>query len=145
MNVLLDACAMLALARGELPDRAATALRSAPEANVSAVTPWEVAIKVAGGKLRLKGPPVHWFLALAERYGLRELPLDVRMACAAAGLPSAAGICCYGAPLFDERRRVLAALRIICPLIRVSPEREVEIVEALLETSREMTVSLRFQ
>lgn len=87
MNVLLDACALLALARGELPTRAATALRSAPEANVSAVTPWEVAIKVAGGKLRLKAPPVHWFHALAERYRLRELPLDARLACAAAGLP----------------------------------------------------------
>ncbi len=87
MTILLDACALLALARGELPDRAAAALRSAPEANVSAVTPWEIAIKVASGKLELKLPPAQWFLALAERHQLREHPLEARVACAAAGLP----------------------------------------------------------
>lgn len=87
MIVLLDACALLALARGELPDRATAALRSAPEANVSAVTPWEIAIKAASGKLRLELPPAHWFNALAERYQLRELPLEANVACAAAGLP----------------------------------------------------------
>ena len=87
MNVLLDTCALLALARGDLPRRAAAALRSAPEANVSVVTPWEVAIKVASGKLRLKESPVRWFLGLAARYDLREVPLDARIACAAAALP----------------------------------------------------------
>jgi len=87
MNVLLDTCALLALARGELPDGAAAALRKAAEASVSAVCPWEVAIKVAGGKLRLMEPPVQWFLGLAERYGLQEIPLDARIACAAAALP----------------------------------------------------------
>ncbi|MPY90269.1 MAG: helix-turn-helix domain-containing protein [Luteitalea sp.] len=55
---------------------------------------------------------------------------------------SAAGICCYGAPLFDERRRVVAAISIICPLIRIGHEREAEILEALLEISRGTTVSL---
>jgi PIN domain nuclease of toxin-antitoxin system len=87
LNVLLDTCALLALARGELPPGAASALRTAPEASVSVVSPWEVAIKVAGGKLRLWEPPVQWFLGLAERYRLRELPLDARVACAAAALP----------------------------------------------------------
>jgi PIN domain nuclease of toxin-antitoxin system len=42
MNVLLDTCALLALARGDLPDAAAAALRAAPEARVSVVSPWEV-------------------------------------------------------------------------------------------------------
>jgi PIN domain nuclease of toxin-antitoxin system len=87
MNVLLDTCALLALARGELPDGAAAALRSAPEANVCVVSSWEVAIKAASGRLRLREPPVQWFLGLAERYELREVPLDARIACAAAGLP----------------------------------------------------------
>ena len=87
MNVLLDTCALLALADGELPDRAAAALRRAPEAYVSVVSPWEVAIKVAGGKLRLQGPPVQWFLGLIDRYDLREVPLDAGVACAAAALP----------------------------------------------------------
>lgn len=87
MNVLLDTCALVALAGGELPPAAAAALRKAPEAYVSAVSPWEVAIKVAGGKLRLLEPPAQWFLGLLERYDLREVPLDAGVACAAAALP----------------------------------------------------------
>jgi PIN domain nuclease of toxin-antitoxin system len=87
MNVLLDTCALLALADGGLPRRAAGALRKAPEAFVSVVSPWEVAMKAAGGKLRLMEPPVQWFLGLAERYELREVPLDATVACAAAALP----------------------------------------------------------
>jgi PIN domain nuclease of toxin-antitoxin system len=87
VNVLLDTCALLALAGGELPEAAAAALRKAPEAYVSAVSAWEVAIKVAGGKLRLLAPPVHWFLGLVDRYDLREVALDAGVACAAAALP----------------------------------------------------------
>ncbi len=88
MNVLLDTCALLALARGDLTDAASAALREAPEANVSVISPWEVAIKAAGGKLRLREPPFQWFRGLAERYELRELALDARVACAAAALPA---------------------------------------------------------
>lgn len=87
MNVLLDTCALLALADGELPDAAAGALRKAPEAYVSVVSAWEVAIKVAGGKLRLMEPPIQWFLGLVDRYDLREAPLDAGIVCAAAALP----------------------------------------------------------
>jgi PIN domain nuclease of toxin-antitoxin system len=87
MNVLLDTCALLALACGDLPRGAAGALRKAPEALVSVVSPWEVAIKAAGGKLRLRESPAQWFLGLTERYDLREVPLDAAIACAAAALP----------------------------------------------------------
>jgi PIN domain nuclease of toxin-antitoxin system len=87
VNVLLDTCALLALARGDLPKSAAAALRSATEASVSIVSPWEVAIKVAAGRIRLREPPMQWFLGLSERYELRELPLDAHSACAAAALP----------------------------------------------------------
>jgi PIN domain nuclease of toxin-antitoxin system len=87
MNLVLDTCALLALAGGELPDGAATALRKAPEVYVSVVSPWEVAIKAAAGKLRLKEAPVQWFRGLVERYDLREVPLDAASACAAAALP----------------------------------------------------------
>jgi PIN domain nuclease of toxin-antitoxin system len=87
MNVLLDTCALLALAAGELPDAAATALRKAPEAYVSAVSPWEVAIKLAGGKLQLLEPPAAWFRGLASHYDLREIPLEAAVAWAAAALP----------------------------------------------------------
>ena len=87
VNVLLDTCALLALSRGELPGGAVGALRRAPEAYVSVVSPGEVAIKVAGGKLGLTEPPVQWFRGFIERYDLRELPLDAEIACAAAALP----------------------------------------------------------
>ena len=87
MNVLLDTCALLSLAGGELPDAAAAALRQAPESYVSVLSPWEVAIKLAGGKLRLMETPVQRFLGLIERYDLREVPLDAAVACAAAALP----------------------------------------------------------
>jgi PIN domain nuclease of toxin-antitoxin system len=87
VNVLLDACALLALGRGDLPRQAAVALKTATEANVSSISPWEIAIKAAAGKLRLSEPPQQWFLGLAERYELREIPLDSKTACAAAGLP----------------------------------------------------------
>jgi PIN domain nuclease of toxin-antitoxin system len=87
MNLLLDTCALLALADGALPDAAAGVLRKAPEAYVSIISPWEVAIKVAGGKLRLVEPPVHWFRGLVDRYDLREAPLDAGIVCAAAALP----------------------------------------------------------
>lgn len=85
--MLLDTCALLALAGGDLPRGAAGALQKAPEAFVSVVIPWELAREAAGGKLRLMEPPVRWFLRLAERYDLREVPLDVGIACAAAALP----------------------------------------------------------
>lgn len=51
------------------------------------MSPWEVAIKAAGGKLRLREPILQWFLGMTERYRLRELPLDARIASAAAALP----------------------------------------------------------
>ena len=74
VSVLLDTCALVALAAGNLPAAATAALRKAPEAKVSVVSAWEVAIKVAGGKLRLLDPPALWFLDLIERYDLREVP-----------------------------------------------------------------------
>ena len=87
MNVLLDTCAVLALAQGELPRGAAAALRRAGEAWVSVVSAWEGAIKADAGKLRLKGTVEEWFQGLVERYDLRDVPLDVRTACGAAALP----------------------------------------------------------
>jgi len=87
MNVLLDTCALLALADGSLPDRASAALRQAAEAHVSSVTAWEIAIKHAAGKLRLAESPADWFAGLLEHYDLLEAPLQASVACAAARLP----------------------------------------------------------
>jgi PIN domain nuclease of toxin-antitoxin system len=88
MNVLLDTCAALALADGTLPDMASTALRKAPTARVSVVTAWEVALKVASGKLRLSAPPARWFEILLDHHDLQGVPLDAETVCAAAALPA---------------------------------------------------------
>jgi PIN domain nuclease of toxin-antitoxin system len=88
MNVLLDTCAALALAEGALPDDASRMLLEASTARVSVVTAWEVAIKVAVGKLRLTVPPARWFEILLEHHELRGVPLDTDTVCAAAALPA---------------------------------------------------------
>ena len=54
---------------------------------VSVVSAWEVALKVAAGKIRLATSPIDWFEALTGRYDLRLIPLDARTACVAAALP----------------------------------------------------------
>ncbi len=54
---------------------------------------------------------------------------------------SALGIGCFGVPLFDARRQVVSAVSIICPLIRLSADREQEIVDALLDVSRHTTIA----
>jgi PIN domain nuclease of toxin-antitoxin system len=87
MNVLLDSCALLALADGTLPLNAKNTLESAPRAHVSVVSPWELGIKVTNRKLTLKEPVETWFIGLVERYQLQQLALNVSTVCAAANLP----------------------------------------------------------
>ena len=87
MKVVPNTCALLALAGGNLSTHAASEIRRADQASVSSVTAWEIAIKVAAGKLHLNGPPERWFADLLEHYGLREVHLDAELACAAAALP----------------------------------------------------------
>lgn len=87
MKVLLDTCGLLALSRGDLPARSHAALEQAEEAFVSAVSPWEIAIKAASEKLILPEPMPTWFASMTERYRLTEWPLDAATACAAAALP----------------------------------------------------------
>ena len=87
MNAVLDTCALLALASGELPSGAVSETRRADKASVSSVTAWEIALNVAAGKLQLNGPPERWFADLLEHYDLHEVPLDAGLACAAPALP----------------------------------------------------------
>ncbi len=56
---------------------------------------------------------------------------------------SVVGIGCYGVPLFDENHDVVAAMSLICPLIRLTPDREQEIVDALLDVSRRTVIATR--
>jgi len=87
MNVLLDTCTLIALGAGDLPPGARQCLGTAPDACVSVVSPWELGIKVANGKLILKEPVESWFTGLVDRYKLRVLPLELATVCAATALP----------------------------------------------------------
>lgn len=89
MRLLLDTCALLALAEGTLPRAAAEALATAEQALISPVVPWELAIKVKTGKLMLADPPLLWVENLAARHQLTLSPggLDAALLCAAADLP----------------------------------------------------------
>lgn len=89
MSLLLDTCALIALAEGSLPSTASTALRSASRAIISPITPWEIAIKAKNQKLTLPVPPLEWVNALVRRHTLESLVggLDAALLCAAADLP----------------------------------------------------------
>lgn len=89
MKLLLDTCALLALAgqAGKLPRQASQALASPGQIGVSPVSAWEIAIKVRNGKLHMGLPPHDWFVKAMERYHLEEIPLDTALLCAAADLP----------------------------------------------------------
>jgi PIN domain nuclease of toxin-antitoxin system len=89
MNLLLDTCALLALASGQLPPLAHSALQTANRACISPVVPWELGIKVKTGKLQLPELPLLWVQALAVKHQLTlaATGLDAALLCAAADLP----------------------------------------------------------
>lgn len=55
---------------------------------------------------------------------------------------SSIGICCFGAPIFNDKRHAVAAISVMCPLIRITPERENQIVKELLKTAQEAHLAL---
>lgn len=89
MRILLDTCALLALAgsAGTLSKAGSEAIGKADPVFVSSVSIWEIAIKSASKKLNLSLAPWDWFEAARDRYALSELPLDGLSACSAAALP----------------------------------------------------------
>lgn len=88
MNVLLDTCALLALANGTLPSAALRALGDAGDAFVSSLSCWEVAIKHARGKLLLPSRPLLWFREVCRHHRLAPAPLTPEVFCEAAALPA---------------------------------------------------------
>jgi DNA-binding IclR family transcriptional regulator len=49
---------------------------------------------------------------------------------------STPGGVCFGAPIYDERRHVIAAASISVPFFRLPPEREPEYIRAVMDTAR---------
>jgi PIN domain nuclease of toxin-antitoxin system len=87
--VILDTCALLWLASRDkkLSRSALKQINEAPAVYVSAISGFEIAIKVAKGKLQLPGPPQEWFERIVEHHGLAVLPLELKVCIAAAQLP----------------------------------------------------------
>ena len=87
--IVLDTHALIwfATARVLLSDAALRAIASADRIGVSAITPWEIAVKVAKGKLDLGLPVREWMtLALTVDRRVELLPLDPEIAIRSAEL-----------------------------------------------------------
>ncbi len=117
VNLLLDTCALLALAGGSLPESSSDALRTSPLALISPIIPWEIAIKVKSGKLALPLPPLEWVEAIAKRYQLGATGgLDASLLCTAADLP----------PIHrDPFDRVLVATALRQELVIITSDRSI--------------------
>ena len=87
--MILDTCALLWLASRDkkLSRSALKQINQAPAVYVSAISGFEIAIKVAKGKLQLPGPPREWFERIVQHHGLAVLPLELNVCIAAAQLP----------------------------------------------------------
>ena len=86
--VILDTCGLLWLATGskKLSRFALDRIQASPFVYVSAISGFEIALKVAKGKLKLPSPPLEWFTAIVEHHGLSVLPLELDICIAAAQL-----------------------------------------------------------
>src|ERR1035441_942181 len=78
--MILDTCALLWLASGDkkLSRTALKKIDAAAAVYVSAISGFEIAIKVASGKLKLPHPPQEWFGKVVAHHGLAILPLELR-------------------------------------------------------------------
>ncbi|HTA29284.1 MAG TPA: type II toxin-antitoxin system VapC family toxin [Candidatus Cybelea sp.] len=103
--MILDTCSLLWLASGDkkLSRSALKQINEAPAVYVSAISGFEIAIKVARGKLKLPSPPHEWFERILEHHGIAVLPLELNVCMAAAQLP----------PIHDEPcdRFIIAAAK----------------------------------
>lgn len=87
--MILDTCALLWLASGSkrLSRSTLREINESPVVHVSAVSGFEIALKVAKGKLDLPNPPREWFDKIVEHHGLSVLPLELNACITAAELP----------------------------------------------------------
>jgi PIN domain nuclease of toxin-antitoxin system len=87
--MILDTCALLWLASGskKLSRVALKQINEVPAVYVSAISGFEVAVKVARGKLKLPLSPQEWFDKVVDHHGISILPIEIHVCIAAAQLP----------------------------------------------------------
>ena len=115
--MMLDTCTILFLASGDrrLSRAARERLARAQARWFCAISSFEIALKHRQGKLSLPATPLKWLSAVADRYGLTEVPLDSALCAAAAELPL------HHRDPFD-RFIIAAALRLGVPVVTIDPK-----------------------
>lgn len=89
--MILDTCALLWLAEGKPENRLSAQtldlINNAPLVYVSAISGFEIGIKVRSGKLNLPALPDEWFDAVLEFHHLQHINLSLNMCLRASELP----------------------------------------------------------
>lgn len=87
--LVLDTCALLWLAGNNplLSDTARDHIRRASIVYVSAISAWEIGLKVTRGTLELPLEPQEWFTRVIAHHTLSVAPLDIDILMAANRLP----------------------------------------------------------
>jgi PIN domain nuclease of toxin-antitoxin system len=90
VSVILDTCALLWLAAGgkKLSRAALKEINESSVVYVSAISGFEISLKVCSGKLELSHPVEKWFGQVVDHHGLAILPLSLDVCIAAAKLPA---------------------------------------------------------
>ena len=88
--VILDTCALLWLGQGggRLSQDALNRIDSAAVVYVSAISGFEIGIKVAKGKLSLPSRPAEWLASIVEHHNLQELQVDLAVSVRSTELPA---------------------------------------------------------
>lgn len=114
--LILDTCAMLFLASGDrrLSARARKVLSTSSVVSICAISGFEIALKVAQGKLELPLSPHQWLAGMVTEYHLDVIDLDLELCQQAAELPSIHRDPC-------DRFIIAAALRVDAGVVTVDP------------------------
>jgi len=114
--LILDTCAMLFLASGDrrLSAGAKKALSTAGVVSICAISGFEIALKVAHGKLELPLSPGKWLAGMLAEYDLDVIELDLDLCQQAAELPSIHRDPC-------DRFIIAAALRVDAVVVTADP------------------------
>ena len=88
--MILDTCALLWLAQGEgeLSEVALQRIDVAPVVYISAISGFEIGIKVQKGKLELPARPADWFTAVLAHHNLEVLLLNLEICIRSTELPA---------------------------------------------------------
>ena len=88
-SLILDTCALLWLASGSrrLSAHVRNVIDAAPVVYVSAISAWEIGLKVVRGDLGLPLPPKEWFRDAVRNHDLVVVDLDADILMAANELP----------------------------------------------------------